>query len=212
MTGAPALTDLTIAADPAAWAAAGFRMDDGVVTVGTVRISLVPEGKRITNWSLHGLGDHDPDGLPTARSPEPPGEEAPAHPNGIDRIDHVVAFTPDMDRTVAALEAAGLDLRLRREGPTSAGSRRQAFFRVGRPILETIEHPPDAEAAADLHAPARFWGLAFGTADLDACVAALGPLIGEPRDAIQEGRRIATLRQEAGLGLPVAVMSEKLSR
>ena len=146
---------------------------------------------------------------PQRTPPEPPGDDAPAHPNGIDRIDHVVAFTPDMDRTVTALEAAGLDLRLRREGPTSAGSRRQAFFRVGRPILETIEHPPDAAAAADVDAPARFWGLAFGTADLDACVAALGPLIGEPRDAIQEGRRIATLRQEAGLGLPVAVMSEK---
>jgi hypothetical protein len=207
VTAGPELTDLTIAADPAAWLAAGFHVEDGGVTVGAVRIAFAHEGKRITGWSLHGLGDHDLDGLPTSRSEEPPGEEAPAHPNGIDRIDHVVAFTPDMDRTVSALEAAGLDLRLRREGPTSAGSRRQAFFRVGRPILETIEHPPDAKAAADLDAPARFWGLAFGTADLDACVAALGRLAGEPREAIQEGRRIATLRQEAGLGLPVAVMS-----
>ncbi len=119
----------------------------------------------------------------------------------------MVAFTPDMDRTVAVLEAAGLDLRRRREGPTSAGSRRQAFFRVGRPILETIEHPPHADAAADMDAPARFWGLAFSTPDLDACAAALGPLAGEPKDAIQEGRRIVTVRREAGLGLPVAIMS-----
>lgn len=204
---APELTDLTVAGDPAAWEAAGFRLEDGVATVGAVRISFVGEGKRITGWSLHGLGPHDLDGLPTAISPEPPGEEAPAHPNGVTQIDHVVAFTPDMDRTVAALEAARLDLRLRREGPTSAGSRRQAFFRVGRPILETIEHPPHADAAAELDAPSRFWGLAFRVEDLDASAKALGSLLSDPHDAIQPGRRIAGVRREAGLGLPVALMS-----
>lgn len=207
MTNAPSVTELTIAADPAAWSVAGFEVERGAAAVGSVRLAFVADGKGITGWLLHGLRSRDLDGLPTERSLEPPRDEAPAHPNGVDRLDHVVAFTPDLDRTVATLEAAGLDLRRRREGPTSAGSRRQAFFRVGRPILETIEHPPQAPAAADLDAPARFWGLAFGSADLDATVASLGPLVDEPKEAIQPGRRIATVRREAGLGLPVAIMS-----
>ena len=122
-------------------------------------------------------------------------------------LDHVVAFSPDLDRTVAALEAAGLDLRRVREGPTAAGAQRQAFFRVGTPILEVIEHPPGTGAAQDLEAPARFWGLAFVVEDIDASARRLGALLGEVRDAIQPGRRIATIRREAGLGLPVALMS-----
>ena len=74
-----------------------------------------------------------------------------------------MAFSPDLERTVAALEAAGMDLRRRREGPTGAGSARQAFFRVGEAILEVVEHPPQAREAGDAEAPARLWGLALLT-------------------------------------------------
>jgi hypothetical protein len=38
-------------------------------------------------------------------------------------------------------------------------------------------------------------------------VASLGDRVGEVRDAIQPGRRIATLRRSAGLSLPVALMT-----
>jgi hypothetical protein len=55
--------------------------------------------------------------------------------------------------------------------------------------------------------PARFWGLAFQVRDLDATCQHLGDKVGEPRDAVQPGRRIATLRREAGLGPAVAFMS-----
>ena len=206
----PALAELTVAADPEAWDGAGFESPGGEVVVGAVRIGLagLGAGHRIVDWALTGLRTSDLDGLPTrvAGSPAPEPRAAP-HPNGVVSLDHVVAFSPNLDRTVASLESAELDLRRVREGPTSAGARRQAFFRVGAPILEVIQHPPHADAAADLDAPARFWGLAFGTDDLDATVAALGPLVGEPKEAIQEGRRIATVRREAGLGLPVAIMS-----
>jgi hypothetical protein len=36
---------------------------------------------------------------------------------------------------------------------------------------------------------------------------ALGDLLGRPRDAVQPGRRIATLRAEAGLGPAIAFMT-----
>jgi hypothetical protein len=35
----------------------------------------------------------------------------------------------------------------------------------------------------------------------------LGDRLGEARDAVQEGRRIATLRREAGLAVPLAFMT-----
>ena len=44
--------------------------------------------------------------------------------------------------------------------------------------------------------------------DLDVAVSALGPeLISAAKAAVQPGRSIATVRDEAGLGLPVALMT-----
>lgn len=206
----PLLTGLELAADAGPWAEAGFAVESSAVSVGAVRIELRGRsaGRRIAAWSVYGLASTDLDGLPTHRAAEPPSADSPApHPNGVVALDHVVAFSPSLERTVAALKAAGLDLRRIREGPTAAGAQRQAFFRLGQPILEVIEHPPGTDAADDRAAPARFWGLAFVVADLDESARALGPLLGEVRDAIQPGRRIATVRREAGLGLPVALMS-----
>lgn len=208
----PLLTRLAVAAEPSAWREAGFQVDGQNATAGAVTISLggAGSGKRITGWELAGLGSTELDGLPTGRASDAPAAApAAAHPNGVTRLDHVVAFSPDLDRTVSALEAAGLDLRRVREGPTAAGARRQAFFRVGDPLLEVIEHPPGTEAAQHLDAPARFWGLAFVVRDLEESAARLGQLLGDPRDAIQPGRRIATVRREAALGVPVALMSSE---
>ncbi len=147
------------------------------------------------------------DGLRTTSSERPPPVDRPAHPNGVTALDHVVAISPDLDRTVVALERAGLDLRRVREEPTPAGAPRQAFFRLGEAILEVVQEPAEATERAGGDRPAFFWGLAFIAPDLDATVASLGEHVGEARDAVQPGRRIATLRRSAGLGLPVALMT-----
>ena len=84
---------------------------------------------------------------------------------------------------------------------------RQAFFRIGEPILEVVEAPEGTSVARDLDGPARLWGLAFRVEDLDRTAATLGNLVGTPRDAVQPGRRIATLRPEAGLGPAIAFMT-----
>jgi hypothetical protein len=55
--------------------------------------------------------------------------------------------------------------------------------------------------------PARLWGLALLCTDLDRTVAAMSPHAGAVRDAVQPGRRIATVKRSAGLAVPVAVMS-----
>jgi len=196
-----------VAADPAAWEAAGFTQADEVVEAGSVRIRLMGEAavRGLISWSLRGLGSTELDGLPAKRSERPPAHGGP-HSNGVVAIDHVVAFTPDLDRTTAALKAAGLDFRRLREEPTPAGAPRQAFFRLGEVILEVIQAPEGSPLLADREGPARLWGISFRVDDLDAAAAALGDLLGEPRDAVQPGRRIATVRQEARLGLPVAFM------
>ena len=190
----PILEELEIADEPADWRALGFEVDDGACQVSTVRLRLVGKGPRrgILGWTL---GDGEP------------AAAAAAHPNGVSRIDHVVLLSPDLDRTVDELRSQGFDLRRVREGETPGGSTRQAFFRLGEPILEVVQAPEGTSVARDPDGPARLWGLAFRVEDMDATASALGELLGAPRDAVQPGREIATLRPEAGLGPAIAFMT-----
>jgi len=202
------LDQLVVADAAAAWRACGFAVEDDVCVVGEVRIRFAPEeGRGLSGWSLREVESTELDGLATTRSEQPLPEAAPDHPNGVTALDHVVAISSDLDRTVAALEAAGLDLRRIREEPTPAGAPRQAFFRLGQTILEVVQEPAEATERAGGDRPAFFWGLAFVAPDLDATVAYLGDRAGEARDAVQPDRRIATLRRSAGLALPVALMT-----
>jgi catechol 2,3-dioxygenase-like lactoylglutathione lyase family enzyme len=210
LTDAPAIDEIVVAAEGSAWRAAGFAVGEGGrVEVGSVALKLAgaTAGRRIVRCTMRGIRSEDFDGLPIARSEGPAAANgsAPPHPNGVTRIDHVVAFTPDLDRTVAASEALGLDLRRIRDEPAPAGSPRQAFFRIGELLFEVAQAPPDSPLKPD--SPARFYGLAFVVEDIDATAASLGDFCSDPRDAVQPGRRIATVRKDAGLGLPVAFMT-----
>ena len=208
------IDELTVADEPATWEALGFAVEGETCVVGEVRIHLAGPhaGERLAGWSLRDVDGVELDGLPTARSERPPPAAAPEHPNGLTAVDHVVAITPALDRTVAALKLAGLDLRRVREQPTPAGAPRQAFFRLGATILEVVQEPPESIERAGGDHPAFFWGLAFLAPDLDATVASLGDRVSEIRDAVQPGRRIATLRRSAGLALPVALISPRPPR
>lgn len=206
----PTIDELTVADAPEAWSALGFAVEGDTCVVGDVRIRTAGRdaGRGLSGWSLRNIGATELDGLATTRSDRPSPGEAPSHPNGITELDHVVAITPDLERTVAALEEAGLDLRRIREEPTPAGAPRQAFFRLGATILEVVQEPPEAiERGGGAERPAFFWGLAFVAPDLEATAAKLGEAVSEVRAAVQPGRRIATLRRSAGLAVPVALMT-----
>jgi hypothetical protein len=201
---------ITVADQPAAWREVGFDVDDeGRCTIGTVLVRLTPGvlPPGIVGWSVRGLETTELDGLPTERSDAPARGPAPAHPNGVRSIDHLVVFTADRARTSTALEAAGLRLRRLRDEPTPAGGGHQAFFRLGEVILEVIEYGSESPRAGDRAAPARFWGLAFGVEALDRASEHLGDRLSEPRDAVQPGRTIATLRRSAGVAVPMAFMT-----
>ena len=151
-------------------------------------------------WALEGIESGGGiDGLATHRVTDGPRAEAVAHSNGVIAIDHVVVTSPDTARTAKALRAVGLEPRLTREH----GAMRQTFFRLGPVILELVG-PPQASGSG----PARFWGIAFTVDDLDAIAARLGADLGDVKTAVQPGRRIASLRREAGLSLPIAFMSQ----
>jgi hypothetical protein len=189
---------IAIGADPAAWLEAGFVVDGDGTRVGAVQLDFTP-GEGIAGWRLDSeTGEID--GLPTIPPAEALAGDA-AHPNGVTRIDHLVVFTPELDRTTHAFERIGVERRRVREVETDDGPLRQGFVRLGEVILEVVEH------ARIESGPARFWGITFAVEDLDACAELLGERLGSIRDAVQPGRRIATVRREAGLGLPVALIS-----
>jgi hypothetical protein len=169
------------------------------------------EGRGIIDCTMRDLTMEKPDGLPIHRSDAPTRDiRSDPHPNGAIGLDHLVAFCSSLDRTIPTLEAAGLDFRRLREEPTPAGAPRQAFFRLADVILEVIEAPPGSHEERNSDSASRFWGLAFAVRDLDACGEYLGERLGELRDAVQPGRRIATVRREAGLGTAVAFMTPDL--
>lgn len=196
-----------------AWRGVGFTVDhDGSCRIGAVTIRLLGRdaGSGVQAWAFRDLTTRvsDVDGIPTTASP-PPREARPgggAHPNGVEVIDHVVVATPDPERTIAALERVGLTHRRTRLADEYAEPMRQDFFRAGEVILELIGPRDPDPAGADR--PARIYGLAHTVADIDASAAALGPLLGPAKDAVQPGRRIAKVRtRDVGMSVPTALLT-----
>lgn len=209
--------ELEVADSPDAWTQAGFRVDPGgdagpVCRVGGVRIRLVgrDRGAGIVGWSLRGLPAdgtfEDLDGIPTARSMTATADSA-THANGVAAIDHIVLLSPDLGRTVASMAAIGEQPR--RERDTELGGRpmRQVFFRLGEVILEVVGSP---ETASD--GPSTLWGITYTVAYIDATAAFFGDRIGPVKDAVQPGRRIATLRhRDLDISVHTAVISTTLT-
>jgi hypothetical protein len=199
---------LTITGDPDAWRDLGLIADgDGLVPlVGTCLRLVEGPAAALAGWALSGVdgGRADPiDGLVTEYVEERPPLFAD-HPLGAIGLDHVVVLSSDLDRTSAAIaETTGCELKRVRE----VGEMRQGFHRIGPGglIVEIVERPDVPEG------PATFWGIVLNVEDLDAAVELLGRgRIGAAKDAVQPGRRIATLRTDAGLGIPVALMTPVL--
>jgi len=166
---------------------------------GAVAVTVDPraDGRGIVAW-----------GLDTPVAPHPDlgvalGVADPTPPPADDRlhgVDHVVLMTASLDRTCGVVdEVLGAPLKRVRE---VGGGVRQGFHRLGDVILEVVERPGATPG------PASCWGLVFSVTDLDSLVAPWGEdLVSGPRDAVQPGRRIASLRPGAGLATAVAFMT-----
>jgi len=205
VTDVPAVVEVDLGDDAAAWAGAGFTVVDGASHVGGIALRFLGTGTGIRSWSWSGIADTGPiDGLATTTGDATTAVPG-AHPNGVTVLDHVVVVTPNLERTVPAFEARGLAVRRVRRTDQYGPAFRQVFLRGGETIVELIG--PDQPRAGDDRA-AHFYGLAFTVADLAAAASLLGGGLGPVTDAVQPGRRIATLRQERfGITVPVALMS-----
>ncbi len=199
----PALTGIDVADAPDLWRTLGFTVGaDDTCVVGRVTLHLrgPQAGEGLVGWGLHtdGVLPETIDGIPT-RSEPPPGAAPVPHPNGAQRLDHVVVRTPDLARTLAALERAGLEVRrVRDAGPDL----RQAFLWAGDVLLEVAGTPEPTGTG-----PASLWGLVAVAPDLDAVASLPGSPLGSVRPAVQEGRMIATVRRELGSSVPLAFMT-----
>lgn len=205
---------LEIADRPELWRSLGYTVDDdGRCVIGPVEHRLVgpsygggsDRDGGIVRWAVSGIDPSiaDIDGLPTLVVDPYIPPPAPAHPNGVFRIDHLVIATSDTPRTAAALAAVGLGRRGRRTTNSAGDAVDMTFFWSGDTLLELAGPPTPAPTAK----PARFRGIAYATTDLDATVAALAGRGTNPVDAVQPGRRIAALTGAAGSTLPMAFMT-----
>ena len=191
---------LVIADPPELWADMGFVVEGTRCWVSGIGQDLGAPGEGVIAWSLRGVDGFSE--LPLAGVPAPDAQPTPAHPNGVIALDHVVVATPDVERTIDAFEAVDIPLRRIREAGTPERPAVQAFFKLGETIVEVVGSPAAVEPG-----PARFYGLAFTVADLDATAAFLGPRLRPAKEAVQPGRRIATLDRKAGSTVALAFMS-----
>lgn len=207
----PELAELVIADPPEPWRELGFDVDaQGHMDIGGVRVRLgggqgeseggegEGRGEGITAWSLmrvNAMGSIDGLPSPVPRVLRPPPFKT--HPNGATGIDHVVVLSSSLERTSAAFARAGIELKRVQESERG----RMGFRRLGPAILEVVQRD-DLETEE-----ARFWGLAVVVISLDGLAELLGDRLGPIKPATQEGRRIATLRADAGVTVPLAFMS-----
>jgi hypothetical protein len=185
----PELVELALPDPPERWAELGFTVEDGAIALGGVSIRLGATAA----VHLTGLGEgHDLDGLPieAAAASQAPDPARRSHPIGATAIDHVVVTTPDLERTTRKLVAAGFDHR-----PSRAA---QEFFVLGPCLLE-LGGPVEGEP--------RLWGVTVVVEDIDAAARRAGA--NPPKQAIQPGRRIATVPRAAGLATALALMTPR---
>lgn len=202
---------LTVVGNPETWRSLGLVVtEEGTIPLMGASLRIVSDIEcesavtGLAGWTLSGVDESLAgtliDGLATQVVAAPPPVFT-RHEMGASGLDHVVVMTPDLERTSTAIaDATGCQLKRVRE----VGTMRQGFHRIGRGglIVELVERP-EIDAG-----PASFWGVVINVDDLDLACARIGDdRISVPKDAVQPGRRIATVRADADLGLPVALMT-----
>jgi len=200
--------ELVIGGSRANWASVGITFSEsGVCLAGDVVIRCdesLPPG--LHRWSWFGLDSQvtEIDGIETAVAKEI--SESDVHTSKtfslqILGVDHVVINTPDLERTSRALEAATY-APLKRIRDAGNGMR-QGFHRLGSVIVEIVSAPTMESGKASL------WGFVLNVSDVHETARFLGPdVLSPPKPAVQKNRLISTFRSAAGLGVPIALMSD----
>ncbi len=181
------IADLVVGGSPEPWEALGFARlsHEGSRTLFSLcDVRLVVDSERspgMVDWVL---------------SDEP--FSGPAGDIGCLGVDHVVWRTNDLDATCD--EVTRLTGAPRKRIRDAGNGTVQGFHRVGPVVVEVVA----GTTAVD---DPGLWGFVVNVADLDSLCNRVGPdVVGAPKAATQPGRRIATARSAAGLGVPFALM------
>lgn len=195
------LATLVVGGTSEPWLALGFALDrHGRIPVNNGALEFAGSGSGLLALGVAGLDTSvDLDGMVVTAVDASSVPPAVDHPNAAFELDHIVVMTDSLERTSDAVaDVLGCERRRTRE----AGDQRQAFHRLGPRgvILEIVER----EGVTGV----GLFGVVFTVVDLDAVVAAHDrDVLGLAKDATQPGRRIASVRSGAGLGVPTAFMS-----
>jgi hypothetical protein len=187
------------------WRDLGFEVAGDRIPVANCAIELDPDPRRaaIESWALD--AERVPssiDGLRTEPGARTTGTVN--HPNGALSVDHLVVATSSLERTARAFAEIGVECRRVREAGNGI---RQGFFLLSDFLVEVVE-----SAEVPRESPARFWGLTVAVEDIDRTASLLGARLGRVKDAVQPGRRIATVRPEASGELPLAFITQRPPR
>lgn len=202
-TTTPRLAGISVPGTPAPWRRLGFDCGDPGFLAGEVAIVFGGTGEQPglafdrDAGALEGLA-----AATVAPQPEPLPEKH--HPNAVTGIDHVVIATPDVDRTSGALEDAGLRCLGERSATIGGRAVEQRFHHAGGCLLELV-----GKEGAHGEGQPSVWGVTFVTSDIDSLPALEPSPVASIRDAVQPGRRIATVTSDAGLPVRVAFMDPR---
>ena len=183
------LAAIEVRADPAKWSTWGFDVQEvgghfGVWLGGTW-LWLAEGAPRagVQGWRI--IGAPDLWGLPVCDPAPNSGSEKRAHPNGVDGIDHVVVYHPNLGLAKTTLASAGIEVRRWRE--IASRSARQGFAWLGDVVLELVG------PSEPVPGKVRYLGVALNSHDLVATAAAFGEASSTRRAAVQQGRQIITI-------------------
>jgi hypothetical protein len=198
------ITAVVVGGSAEPWEAFGFHLlsatsSESRFSLGDVVLvvdSTLPAG--MVSWEISDIDAGVVDAIPTARAMNTLSLPLPQGRVGCLGVDHVVVRTNSLDITCAAITAAtGAPVKRIRD----AGSgMQQAFHKLGSVVVEVVSAQEQVEHT-------HLWGFVVNVSDIDALSAFLGPdILGTPKPATQPGRRIASARSGAALGVPFAVM------
>lgn len=202
------LAALIVGGEISPWQSLGFDTDHGSFRIADVSVRVTGGQQGLVGWHFTSdrVGHVDIDGIPTELVAALPVTEPTSRLGeaSVVGLDHVVVNTDDAPRTCAVIEHE-LGLPVRRVRELGKGVT-QTFHKADNTVIEVVSGPHIE------HRGARLWGMVASLDDLEGfvadSVARLGDeLISPPKPAVQPGRLISTVRSEAGLGVPFALMS-----
>ena len=157
--------------------------EGGLSSVGGVRLQLLGAGRTrgALSWSWYREGEPRVvlvDGIPTALTDAEPAADPAPHPNGASRLYSITLATSHLERTKAALEAAGAPLRRVLDPAPFSEQISMALFRLGPTLVEviaprepgeTVELPGLPPLDLRLDAPAKIVGVVPEVPDWRRC-------------------------------------------